>query len=152
MEKRNKKQNNNRESLLVNNNLYKLRTEKGLTQSELAKIVGSTQQTISNYETGYINTIDATVEDALAKYFSCSIDYLRGNSKIKNPEEYVKDAILLKNEFIKLGIIKDDEDITDEQLSLFRDLIKANKPFFKRYAELKKANSSNTEDNKNSKD
>lgn len=76
------------------NRLSELRTEKGLKQSDLAEIVGSSQQTISNYERGFITTIDAAVEEALADYFSCSIDYLRGLSDIKNPEEYVNTAVL----------------------------------------------------------
>lgn len=127
------------------NKLNELRTEKGLKQSELAEIVGSTQQTISNYERGYITTVEAAVEEAMADYFSCSIDYLRGLSDIKNPDEYIQNAVFLKNEFIKLGIIKEDEDLSKEQLSLFRDLIKANKPFFKQIAELSKKDTKQTE-------
>ena len=122
------------------NKLNELRTEKGLKQSELAELVGSTQQTISNYERGYITTVEAAVEEAMADYFSCSIDYLRGLSDIKNPDEYIENAVFLKNEFVKLGIINKDEDLSDEQLSLFRDLIKANKPFFKQIAKLSKKN------------
>lgn len=122
------------------NKLNELRTEKGLKQSELAEIVGSSQQTISNYERGYITTVEAAVEEAMADYFSCSIDYLRGLSDIKNPDEYIENAVFLKNEFVKLGIINKDEDLSDEQLSLFRDLIKANKPFFKQIAKLSKKN------------
>ena len=122
------------------NKLNELRTEKGLKQTELAEIVGSSQQTISNYERGYITTVEAAVEEAMADYFSCSIDYLRGLSDIKNPDEYIENAVFLKNEFVKLGIINKDEDLSDEQLSLFRDLIKANKPFFKQIAKLSKKN------------
>lgn len=132
------------------NKLNELRTEKGLKQSELAEIVGSTQQTISNYERGFITTIDAAVEEAMADYFSCSIDYLRGLSEIRNPDEYINTAVLLKNEFTKLGIIKEGEDLSDEQLSLFRDLIKANKPFFERIAKLtKKDTEENVSDKEN---
>lgn len=120
------------------NRLNELRTEKGIKQSELADIVGSSQQTISNYERGTVTTIEANVEEAIAHYFSCSLDYLRGLSDIKNPEEYISNAVLLKNEFTEMGIIKEGEDLSDEQLSLFRDLIKANKPFFERIAKLKK--------------
>lgn len=120
------------------NRLNELRTEKGIKQSELADIVGSSQQTISNYERGTVTTIEANVEEAIADYFSCSLDYLRGLSDIKNPEEYISNAVLLKNEFTEMGIIKEGEDLSEEQLSLFRDLIKANKPFFERIAKLKK--------------
>ncbi len=116
----------------IKNRLKELRLEAGLKQSDLAKIVGCSQQTISNYETGFSINLDSIVEEAIANYFSCTIDYLRGLSSIRNPEEYVNNAIFLEKEFIKLGIIEEGEEISKEQLDLFRDLIKANKPFFKK--------------------
>lgn len=116
----------------IRNRLKELRLEAGLKQSDLAKIVGCSQQTISNYETGFSINLDSIVEEAIANYFSCTIDYLRGLSNIRNPEEYVNNAIFLEKEFIKLGIIEEGEEISQEQLDLFRDLIKANKQFFKR--------------------
>lgn len=114
------------------NRLKELRLEAGLKQSDLAKIVGCSQQTISNYEIGASTNLDSIVEEAIANYFSCTIDYLRGLSSIKNPEEYFNNAIFLEKEFIKLGIIEEGEDISQDQLDLFRDLIKANKQFFKK--------------------
>lgn len=115
------------------NRLKDLRLSAGLKQSDLAKIVGCSQQTISNYETGFSTNLDSIVEETIANYFSCTIDYLRGLSSIKNPEEYINnDFTFLQKEFIKLGIIEEGEEISQEQLDLFRDLIKANKQFFKR--------------------
>ena len=116
------------------NRLKDLRLSAGLKQSDLAKIVGCSQQTISNYETGFSTNLDSIVEETIANYFSCTIDYLRGLSSIKNPEEYINnDFTFLQKEFIKLGIIEEGEEISQEQLDLFRDLIKANKQFFKRF-------------------
>lgn len=131
----------------VKNKLNELRVAAGLKQSELAKLVGCSQQTISNYETGFVNNVDPLVEEAIANYFSCSIDYLRGLSDIKNAEEYVNAAILLKHEFVKLGIIAEDEDISENQLKLFRDIIKANKPFFTQIAKLKENEEKNKSNN-----
>lgn len=133
----------------VKNKLNELRVAAGLKQSELAELVGCSQQTISNYETGFVNNIDSIVEEAIANYFSCSIDYLRGLSDIKNAEEYVNDAILLKNEFVKLGIIKEGDDISKQQLKLFRDIIKANKPFLKQISHLSNDSEPNESDNNN---
>ncbi len=128
----------------VKNRLRELRLTAGLKQSDLAKVVGCSQQTISNYETESITNLDSIIEEAIADYFSCTIDYLRGLSSIKNPEEYVNnDIIFLKKEFIKLGIIEENEEISQEQLDLFRDLIKANKPFFKRLSSTLSKNSDN---------
>ena len=39
------------ESLILNNNLAKVRKEKGLSQADLAKIVGVSRNTISSIET-----------------------------------------------------------------------------------------------------
>lgn len=145
MRKKNKENN-------VKNRLMELRLAANLKQSELAKIVGCSQQTISNYETGIVSNIDSVVEEAIANYFSCSIDYLRGLSDIKNPEEYINSAILLKKEFVKLGIIKEDEDISKDQLELFRDIIKANRRFLKKISTLAPDNDEEkdeSEDNEN---
>ena len=128
------------------NRLKDLRLSAGLKQSDLAKIVGCSQQTISNYETGFGTNLDSIVEETIANYFSCTIDYLRGLSSIKNPEEYINnDVAFLQKEFIKLGIIEEDEEISQEQLDLFRDLIKANKQFFKRLYSTLPKNSDNNE-------
>ena len=128
------------------NRLKDLRLSAGLKQSDLAKIVGCSQQTISNYETGFSTNLDSIVEETIANYFSCTIDYLRGLSSIKNPEEYINnDFTFLQKEFIKLGIIEEGEEISQEQLDLFRDLIKANKQFFKRLSSSLPKDSDNNE-------
>lgn len=128
------------------NRLKDLRLSAGLKQSDLAKIVGCSQQTISNYETGFSTNLDSIVEETIANYFSCTIDYLRGLSSIKNPEEYINnDFTFLQKEFIKLGIIEEGEEISQEQLDLFRDLIKANKQFFKRLSSTLPKDSNNNE-------
>lgn len=43
--------------------IKKIRKEKGLTQNELAKIIGISQTTLSGYETGYSNPIYETIKD-----------------------------------------------------------------------------------------
>ena len=128
------------------NRLKDLRLSAGLKQSDLAKIVGCSQQTISNYETGFSTNLDSIVEETIANYFSCTIDYLRGLSSIKNPEEYINnDVTIMQKEYIKLEIIEEGEEISQEQLDLFRDLIKANKQFFKRLSSTLPKDSDNNE-------
>ena len=133
---------------IIKNRLKQLRLEKNLKQSELAEIVCTSQQTISYYENENHNSIEFATEEAIANYFSCSIDYLRGNSSIRNPEKYVKDAVLLKTEFQKLGILGEDEDIPDELLEYFRNLISANKPFLEQLADLRNKNKDKSKDDK----
>ena len=43
------------ESLILKNRLKEARTEKGLSQAELAEIVGVSRNTISSIETGHFN-------------------------------------------------------------------------------------------------
>lgn len=43
------------EKLVLKNNLKEARTEKGISQSELAKMVGVSRNTISSIETGQFN-------------------------------------------------------------------------------------------------
>lgn len=118
------------------NRIKELREQANLKQSELADIIGISQQNLSKLERNDYTTVDPVIEEKIADYFSCSIDYLRGNSDIKNPEKYIEEALLLKTEFQKLGIIGKDEDLSDELLSYFRDLLEANKPFLKKLKEL----------------
>ena len=63
---------------------------------------------------------------------------------MKNKKE-TNDVAFLQKEFIKLGIIEEDEEISQEQLDLFRDLIKANKQFFKRLSSTLPKDSDNNE-------
>lgn len=126
------------------NRIKELREQANLKQSELADIIGISQQNLSKLERNDYTTVDPVIEAKIADYFSCSIDYLRGNSDIKNPEKYIEEALLLKTEFQKLGIIGKDEDLSDELLSYFRDLLEANKPFLKKLKELRKSNSTDT--------
>lgn len=61
----------------MNLRIRDLREDNDLTQSEIAKILGCTQQTYSRYETGEI-TIDINSLVKLAKFYNTSLDYLVG--------------------------------------------------------------------------
>ena len=86
----------------------------------------------------------------MAEFFSCSLDYLRGLSDIRDSEKLLEDSILLKDEFVKLGIINEDEDISDELLAYFRDHIKINKPFLANFTKQNINNKENSDTNKDS--
>lgn len=107
------------------NRLKQLRIEKNLKQSDVAKIFNCTQQMISRYEKSR-TCIPSTLEEKFAIFYSCSIDYLRGLTNIRNPKEY--DNILLC--FSNLGIIKEGQEISPEPLILLKELINTNKSFF----------------------
>lgn len=65
--------------------LRSLRTQKGLTQFQLAKKLNITQNSISRYETGE-REASYKVLIAIADYFDVSIDYLL--ERTNNPKFY----------------------------------------------------------------
>ncbi|MCI9413628.1 MAG: helix-turn-helix transcriptional regulator [Clostridiales bacterium] len=61
------------------NILRELREDKGYTQTDVAKYLGTTQQVYSRYETGE-NEIPVRYIIALSKFYGVSADYLLGLS------------------------------------------------------------------------
>ncbi len=59
-----------------------LREDRDLTQKEISKLLGCTQQTYSRYETGEI-TIDIISLIKLADFYKTSVDYLIGRTDKK---------------------------------------------------------------------
>lgn len=67
------------------NRLKSLREEKGLYQKDIAKYLNCSIAIISMYEKG-LRIMDVNIAEKLAKFFGTSIDYLLGNTDIRNPE------------------------------------------------------------------
>lgn len=67
--------------------LKKLREDKGLTQQDLADIVGTTNKAISTWEQGIKVPRQPRVEK-LADYFNVTTDYLLGRTDIKQWNEW----------------------------------------------------------------
>lgn len=63
--------------------LKKLRTEKHMSQADLAKAFKVSQQTIGSWEVGRSEPNTEILTD-IANYFSVSTDYLLGNTSKKN--------------------------------------------------------------------
>ena len=71
-------------------NMKKLRQGKGISQQQLAVILGVSQQSIHKYENGRVEP-DITMLCAMADFFHCSIDYLVGRSNQREqhvPQQY----------------------------------------------------------------
>ena len=68
--------------------IKKLRTDSNLTQKELARQIGVSQQTISLWESRSA-VPDATAIIAICKYFNVSSDYLLGIN-VANKRHYIK--------------------------------------------------------------
>ena len=63
--------------MIFSERLRELRTQRGLTQSELGKAVGLTDRAIRMYEAGTM-VPKLPVLIAIADYFEVSLDYLAG--------------------------------------------------------------------------
>lgn len=63
--------------IIFNVRLQLLRKEKGLSQTELAKILNTTQRRISYMEAGVVEP-DLSTLILLSKFFDVSVDYLIG--------------------------------------------------------------------------
>ena len=57
--------------------LKELRTERGLSQRKLAKLIGVSDKAISLWESGE-NSPSLAIAKVIAQYFKVSIDYLAG--------------------------------------------------------------------------
>ena len=68
--------------------IKKLRTDSNLTQKELARQIGVSQQTISLWESRSA-VPDATAIIAICRYFNVSSDYLLG-IEVANKRHYIK--------------------------------------------------------------
>ena len=65
-------------------NIRSLRIDRGFTQDQIAKILGISQNTYSQYEIGVLNyPVDAIVK--LADFYDVSTDFLLGRTTIKEP-------------------------------------------------------------------
>lgn len=76
---------------MLGTRIKELRTEKGLNQVELGKLFGIVKSTISLYENDK-STPDDEIKKKMAKFFNVSLDYLMGESNIKNP--YIEEPTL----------------------------------------------------------
>lgn len=63
-------------------NIKKLREEKGITQKQLADVIGVSQQSINKYENHNIEPDVATLIK-MADFFNTSVDYIVGHTDLR---------------------------------------------------------------------
>ena len=65
-------------------NIRSLRIDRGLTQKQVAEVLGVSQNTYSQYEIGVLNyPVEALMK--LADFYDVSVDYLLGRTGEKKP-------------------------------------------------------------------
>lgn len=74
-----------------------LRTNFGVTQTEISKVLGITKATVSYYESGKRMPSNSQLRN-IANYFKVPVDYLLGMDYVMEDsnDEYLKDDTLLK--------------------------------------------------------
>lgn len=112
-----------------------LREEAGLLQQDLAPKILTDASSLSLYENGKRN-VPKKVEDAAAKFFNVSVDYIRGRTDNKNLIVIEQDYSVEFREFYKkltaLGLVEENGDIDSETLNHIFKVIEANKDFIKK--------------------
>ena len=96
-------------------NLKILRARENMSQAELAKAVGTSQQSIAHYEQGNVNPGLPTLT-RLADFFHTSIDYIVGRTRIDRPVEDYTESDLNTAELV---VMEEYRSMNDEQRYIF---------------------------------
>lgn len=105
---------------MILKNLKTLRKKRYLTQQDMAKYLGISQNNYSYWENGKVK-IDNISLEKLARFFNVSIDYLLERDEVEKPltmkrlYEACKDAGLAPQQI---------EELTPEQLDLVANMVK----------------------------
>lgn len=106
---------------MLSQRLKQLRLDNRLTQSEMAKILGTSQPSYQNWEKG-VRTPTAKNLEKIAKFFNTSVDYLLGKTDIKNSSELSDTDI---TEFLNNGTVSyDGKPMTDHDKEVLTQVIK----------------------------
>ena len=96
------------------NNIKLLRKEKGLTQTDMARMLGITQNNFSYWENGKVK-IDNESLEKMANFFNVSIDFLLGRTQNRNEEEYT----ILGRGGGRIKITKEQQEVINTLLDSF---------------------------------
>ena len=104
---------------MIGQRIRDLRKQKKMSQSELAKIIGVTQTTITAWETGKAEPSSSTVAN-LADYFGVTTDYLLGRPE----EKKEKDSNSVDLADMDALLTYQGKQIPDQDRELINDLLK----------------------------
>lgn len=113
--------------------LIDLRENKNIFQKDLANILNVEQATVSQWENGK-RIPDSETLIKIANYFNVTVDFLIGNDKkgiTTFKEQEMKEKEVLKKLLVKNGYMKEDEDLSNEELNKIMKFIIQNKEFIK---------------------
>lgn len=109
--------------------LNELLKSRNMYQNDLAQYIGYTTQAVSRWCRGETEP-DLEMLTKIANFFNVSTDYLLGNVPYKNNEE-LKELETLKQLLVKNQFMREDEDLSKEELDKLMKFVNANKEFLK---------------------
>ncbi len=101
-------------------NLKKLRLDKGISQQQLADVMGTTQQSINKYE-NHSTEPDFDTLCRLADYFETSADYLIGHAMISASQPHAENLDLSRDE---VSLLKNYRQLSKEEKESIRLILK----------------------------
>lgn len=120
------------EQNIVGKRIKQMRLEMKLKKSDFAKKINISSSAVNLYENGQRIPND-NIKKRICNFFNCSLDYLCGITDIKDSfkDKCIEDVFEIKITLKKLDIIKDNENLSREQLEYLKKLIEINAPFIK---------------------
>lgn len=98
--------------------LARLRQERGFTQSELAKLLHTTKQTISKYEKNIVTNIPSDRVEDLSRILGTTPEYIMGWEEAQKNNDAISDIIIrLRSDDTFLSAVKILYDYDDDKLS-----------------------------------
>ncbi len=112
------------------NKLRSLRESKKMLQKQLADRLNLRTSTIGMYEQGRREPDNETLKK-IANFFNVSTDFLLDNTKENKSEKEAIEKEALKNALVKAGFIKQNENLSEQELKNLFNFININKDYIK---------------------
>ena len=106
---------------MIGQTIKDLRRSKKLSQTDFAKIVGVSQTTVTDWETGKAEPSSSAIT-RIADYFDVSTDYLLGRPEKSNNDENTDKEL---DEMLDEARSFDGHPITDNDRALLKDFLKS---------------------------
>ena len=114
---------------MLSERLKQLRKEKGVTQEQLASILGVERSSIGKYEGKSRIMPSDDIKRRMAEYFGVSIDYLLGYTDVRSISQ-IENQPTVKDDELKEALVSFLVDLTPSEIQRVRDFvagIKANR-------------------------
>lgn len=110
------------------NNLKDLRKGKGLTQTEVARYIGISQNNYSYWENGKVKIDNESIQK-LADYFEVSVDYLLGRNEKSSPAQQESKGIVIPEKYkdVAVAFHGGADDLTQEDIDSIVEFIEFKK-------------------------